>query len=277
MRNGAIRRYLKGLRREWRHPELRAIAFLALIIVAVAFAFPQGPQDDSKDQAATNTKEQQSKAKSFWIWRIIGKTTDDPVALFTFVLSASTIGLWIVTWNSERRQSRETRIALREARRAGIAARDSARTAKRALELTERAFIRITVSTLVPLKIGDHVRIRSEIANDGNTPAATTGTYGHTEIASDVPKEMTPEFQKRSTVYIGPRGHVGLESFNDEYILTDAALTDINRGNKKIYHVALIKYIDAFDIEHETCVGVFYDVGKRAFGFIEGEKYNYST
>jgi hypothetical protein len=41
----------------------------------------------------------------FWHW-----TTHDPVAFYTFVLATSTIGLWIVTWRSSVRQSRELRI-----------------------------------------------------------------------------------------------------------------------------------------------------------------------
>jgi hypothetical protein len=45
---------------------------------------------------------------TIWHW-----TTHDPVAFFTFVLAASTIGLWIVTWLGIRGQSSETRILQR--------------------------------------------------------------------------------------------------------------------------------------------------------------------
>ena len=44
-----------------------------------------------------------------WLVATYEHTVRDPITFFTFVLAFSTIGLWIVTWLSGRRQSREAR------------------------------------------------------------------------------------------------------------------------------------------------------------------------
>jgi hypothetical protein len=54
-----------------------------------------------------NHNNRDNKIQSFREW--FREIYTDPVALFTFVLAISTIGLWIVTWWSGARQSRETR------------------------------------------------------------------------------------------------------------------------------------------------------------------------
>lgn len=76
------------------------------------FAFQTGvasryPQRHGEQHATTESDEQKNIFERFWDW-----TTDDPVAFFTFVLSVSTIGLWIVTWRSGVRQSREMRASI---------------------------------------------------------------------------------------------------------------------------------------------------------------------
>jgi hypothetical protein len=50
--------------------------------------------------------------------QIYNKTIGDPIAIFTLILAISTIGLWIVTWRSGVRQSRDTRLLIAENRRA---------------------------------------------------------------------------------------------------------------------------------------------------------------
>jgi hypothetical protein len=62
-------------------------------------------------QAASNDNrnDEQDKSETIREWFIATyhRTASDPIALFTFVLSISTIGLWIVTWRTGVRQSRE--------------------------------------------------------------------------------------------------------------------------------------------------------------------------
>jgi hypothetical protein len=68
-------------------------------------------QDTGKGQGTDDRNDQKHWYESVgqWFTATYEHTARDPVALFTFVLAISTIGLWLVTWISGRRQSRETR------------------------------------------------------------------------------------------------------------------------------------------------------------------------
>lgn len=79
-----------------------------------------GPRDDP---TAHKCPTKESENYDFW-----EKSRCDPVAYFTLwlvgftgVLAVSTIGLWIVTWQSGKRQSRDMEVAVRETRRIGEA------------------------------------------------------------------------------------------------------------------------------------------------------------
>jgi hypothetical protein len=91
---------------------LVAICFLALFgflafQVGIASTYSQRHRSD---HAIVVANEPQNMFERFWDW-----TTDDPVAFFTFVLSVSTIGLWLVTWRSGVRQSREMKASIKAA------------------------------------------------------------------------------------------------------------------------------------------------------------------
>jgi hypothetical protein len=79
-----------------------AALWLALSAGTIASAQPEPPRQHSALDGLT-----ENRAKLFTLW---DKTWDDPVAFFTFVLSISTIGLWIATALGIRSQSRVTRI-----------------------------------------------------------------------------------------------------------------------------------------------------------------------
>src|SRR5262249_40026203 len=69
------------------------------------------PTEIEKQECREATKKAGHKTeecKSIW-----EKTTTDPVALFTFVLSLSTIGLWVATGIGILIQTRDTRILQR--------------------------------------------------------------------------------------------------------------------------------------------------------------------
>jgi hypothetical protein len=82
------------------------------------------------------------------VWRrIVAKTVDDPVALFTLVLAVSTIGLWIVTWRSGVRQSKDTRLLIAENRRAADQQSGDMQRSIRVSRLTAMAAVRQSRST----------------------------------------------------------------------------------------------------------------------------------
>jgi hypothetical protein len=96
---------------------------------AVPLSQPAAPPRYTEKASETQHKPDSSnperkRYEAFWerLTRIWDKTTDDPVAfftfwlaIFTFVLAFSTIGLWVVTWRSGVKQSRETRASIKAA------------------------------------------------------------------------------------------------------------------------------------------------------------------
>jgi hypothetical protein len=103
------------------NPEI-ALGFLiatTLWIVVLGWQASYAPTDSEKRQCEETARKSGHKTEECkTIWE---KTTTDPVAFFTFVLSISTIGLWIVAWRSGVRQSRDMDAAVRETRRIGEA------------------------------------------------------------------------------------------------------------------------------------------------------------
>jgi hypothetical protein len=79
---------------------------------------PTAKQKEECYDAAKQSGQKSDECKTFW-----ERTTSDPVDLFTLVLAASTIGLWVAT------------IALY------IAAEKAARSARDALDLANREFL----------------------------------------------------------------------------------------------------------------------------------------
>jgi hypothetical protein len=87
-----------------------ALAFLALfgfLVFQVGVA-SHYPERHNQQTATTENGEHKNIFERFWEW-----TTDDPVAVYTLVLAISTIGLWFVTRQGIRNQSREMRILQR--------------------------------------------------------------------------------------------------------------------------------------------------------------------
>src|SRR5712664_2862848 len=66
------------------------------------------PQRHSEQTTPAENNEKNNVFERFWEW-----TTEDPVAVYTLVLAISTIGLWFVTGQGMRNQSREMRILQR--------------------------------------------------------------------------------------------------------------------------------------------------------------------
>jgi hypothetical protein len=89
------------------NPEL-ALGFLIATVLWIGILGWQAsyaPTDSEKrqcEETAAKSGHKTEECKTLW-----ERTTADPVAFFTFVLSVSTIGLWVVTWRSGVRQSRD--------------------------------------------------------------------------------------------------------------------------------------------------------------------------
>ena len=73
--------------RVWLTVAARDLIFQAIVLLALIFV-------------ATTAVTQPTAFKSIETQSFIETTIADPVAFFTFILSISTIGLWLVTWRS---------------------------------------------------------------------------------------------------------------------------------------------------------------------------------
>jgi hypothetical protein len=98
---------------------------------------PQQAHHTAQDQNKNRAPDQQDKP-----WKPIGEiwreTRNDPtafftfwVAIFTFVLASSTIALWIVTWRSGIRQSKDMLASIEEAKKLANATEHAANAALR--------------------------------------------------------------------------------------------------------------------------------------------------
>jgi hypothetical protein len=135
------------------------IAFALWIFVALPLYY--GPRDDS---AAYKCSSKESENYTFW-----EKTRCDPAAYFTIwlvgftgVLAASTIGLWIVTWLSGVRQSRDMKasVAVAEGQLAEMQA-------------TRRPWLQVAVRINGPLTFGPPIQLPLHVVirNVGQSPA----------------------------------------------------------------------------------------------------------
>jgi hypothetical protein len=130
------------------------IAFAFWIFIALPLYY--GPRDDS---AAYKCSAKESENYSFW-----EKTRCDPAAYFTIwlvgftgVLAFSTIGLWIVTWRSGVRQSRDMEAAVLETRRIG--------------EAQVRAYVSIKAAFIAYVAEWQHPIVGFVALNTGQSPA----------------------------------------------------------------------------------------------------------
>lgn len=150
----------------------RGLAVLTLAVIAVGSILQSPIQDDenhSQQNPTANAPNSKREKESFWI-----RTVDDPVALFTLVLSISTIGLWVVTWRGMSAQSRDMRKSLQISKVAAEAAKDAANAAseqvaiaKKTAEIPLRAYVVIGAID-VDRQTGEVV---VQVLNKGNTPA----------------------------------------------------------------------------------------------------------
>src|SRR5437763_190971 len=117
---------------KWFRGEIALGFYLATVVWVgvLGWQAAYAPTDLEKQKcqdAAHKSGHKTEECKSLW-----ERTTTDPVAFFTFVLSISTIGLWIVTWRSGVRQTRDMEGAIAAAETANTVARENAIADRRA-------------------------------------------------------------------------------------------------------------------------------------------------
>lgn len=152
---------------KWLNPEIA----LGLLVATVFWTGVLGwqaaytPTERIKNEcyeAAQKSGHKTEECKSLW-----ERTTSDPVALFTFVLSVSTIGLWLVTWRSGVRQTRDMEGAI-------AAAEDANKLNRDQFAQTLRPWIRADIAIAGDFVCdGKHAYLELQIVlrNTGSSPA----------------------------------------------------------------------------------------------------------
>ncbi len=154
----------------------------------------QKAKAESKDVTPAKDVEEQLATYTLWL------------AIFTAVLAASTIGLWIVTYLGSRKQSRDMQASIAVAKQSAEAAELNAKAAAGAnriasdnLEFTHRA----RVSILSPAV--DHRAVKGKILVD--YILEKTGNFAATQISESFGDTMGPEWHPptKDTLKIAPQ------------------------------------------------------------------------
>jgi hypothetical protein len=229
------------------NPEL-ALGFLIATVFWIGVLGWQAsytPPDNEKrqcEETAAKSGHKTEECKTLW-----ERTTTDPVAFFTFVLSISTIGLWIVTWRASASQARDMKASIAAAEKSGEIARD-------AMIAGERAFVFTTGAT--PYWELDQAglynwRFRPSWKNSGDTP--TKNMTMHTECMlrdSVLPVGFDFDYTttETGTALIPPNTSAGggLAPRYPAPAITPQDILDVQAGKKFLYFMGWAKYFDVF-------------------------------
>jgi hypothetical protein len=211
-----------------------------------------GPRD--------NAAPQQCSAKEIENYSFWEKARCDPVAYFTAwlvgftgVLAASTIGLWIVTWQGAKRQSREMRDSIGIAERAARGSHRSADIAERALVAGQRAFVSVAFGQNANRNIGtreiSHWRFAPTWLNTGNSPTRNMENHvsmwwPDTELADDwcFPDYWYPGPRTPTLIGIAPKSTIEGQSIT----VPVGIIADVIEERKFLYFWGWATYNDVF-------------------------------
>jgi hypothetical protein len=236
------------------NPEI-ALGFLigtVLWVAVLGWQASYAPTDSEKrqcEEAAAKSGHKTEECKTLW-----ERTTTDPVAFFTFVLSISTIGLWIVTWRGSASQARDTKRSIAVAQDSAAAAQKAAEVAERSLTSTERAFVFLKYAYASPVYNADRTIKGWDFhilwENAGPTPTQHMITYKNLlQFPGDIPSDFPfpdvvsggAEKTTRKT-FVGPKATVDAGAqFVPLSVLNDAA-----SGNSKLFCWGWTEYGDVF-------------------------------
>lgn len=137
----------------WLNPEIALGALLATILWAGALGWqaayaPTEKEKQECHETAKKTGRKTEECKNIW-----ERTTSDPVALFTFILAGSTIGLWVAT------------VGLY------LAGKQTIKETRRIGEAQVRAYVSIKSATIAFMGPRQHPVVGFVATNTGQSPA----------------------------------------------------------------------------------------------------------
>jgi hypothetical protein len=215
------------------NPEIVLGALLASVFWAgvlgwqAAYA-PTEKEKQECNEAAKKATHKAEECKTLW-----ERTTTDPVAMFTFVLAVSTIGLWVATGGLYFAGKQ----AIKETRRIG--------------EAQVRAYVSIKSVTVTFWSLLEHPIVKFSAFNTGQSPAKNflwnitiqyaAGTHRHTLSFND-------KWQSRSEIDIPATSDAPSQAAAIPNMPLDSFRGIIDKGLIPVIRVKIdFRYTDVFD------------------------------
>jgi hypothetical protein len=239
------------------------IALSFWLLVALPFLYSVPKSDPQHDQTANKCSAEESKKHGFW-----EKADCDPVAYFTLwlvgftgVLAISTIGLWVVTWRSGVRQSRDMVASIDVGRKAAQAAALNARAAveaerARLFPIIQPGNIYAIIERAPTYKPDDEIAtpfVAYAVKNVGRT-LATLKEISHQLVAiAELPREReyTPVIPFPIEHILEAGGTSQNITCHADQRMTPAIARDVWAGRSSIWFYGYFSYEDAFERGHE--------------------------
>ena len=218
----------RGLLPKWRYWPGVVIALLVVVAMIGPFVARTNPNDQTEPARVANATNQNSRSDDAW-WHYSGAW----IAIFTIVLTGSTIGLWV---SNER--------VLYHARKSS--------------ERQLRAYVYVSETT--GKEAANSLELSIDIKNFGQTPAYDVAVYIHSGEAewpdNDMPPHTIEELVQsatdfRPTFNLAP-GHVTTNSFEARDPRLSEAISRAKIGKYAIFLYGLLTYRDAFGFTRNT-------------------------
>jgi len=216
------------------------VALVVLLVAGLAYVLssphPQRAKQQQTEQSAKPSGPNTKHGESFW-----QRATEDPtafftlwIAIFTFVLAVSTIGLWTVTWLAGRRQVKDTKIL-------------------------QRAYVTVEPLGIVKLVEGKRVIGHVGIKNAGNLPAENVGWFIGFKKSGNAKETDFPLKDPQGKIVIAPKVTAPRGS-GDSLAIKDLSAAAENkprpdRAQEKalfLYVWGIVRYDDGFTKGRET-------------------------
>lgn len=182
---------------------------------------------------------------------LLFRTIDDPIALFTIVLSIATIGLFGATFYLWRATT--------------DLVRGADETARRQL----RAYIGVESADLTGFRINQPISGNLNIKNFGSTPGLHCSTRMEVAVIPFAEYEnvyIVTDGMKEVTTTIWPSG-IKVSRIDMRSTLTPMMMRDLSGGNKIICAIGRIDYIDVFGTKRWTTFKMGSFGPRTGFGF----------
>lgn len=262
---------------------LLATALWAVLAVVLSQSIPRLETSQPPKQGQTGER---SSGKEAAVEKkgLIERTFEDPVALFTAVLTFFTGLLFVATcglWYMAVRQARDMKDSIAVNKVSADAAKKSADVGERALTHLERPYLFLTYERPDFSSVGDGAmsfRVRFKFKNYGRTPAIIRHVCADVGRFERLPETLTYDaadsiFEMREMV-VGPTDET--EEFRRKiFALERDEANAVQAGKSFICLYGTLSYDDVFETRHGSEFCWIYDPHRNSFW--RSERHNSET